>query len=716
MNRKSDADFDAIALEVFRSRLQAVAEEGAVTIERTACSPTISESRDCSCSVLNAAGDLIAGGGAVAHHFGACSHAVRCTLALHGANISPGDVFIANDPHNGGGLHYMDVVVQRPIFHDGVLIAWVANSGHMIDVGGMTFGSWSPAATECFQEALRLPPVRLFRQGAEEQDIWAILRNNVRVPSLVEMDIRSLVAGCQVVHDKLAAIAQTIGAERFTASVRSLRDIVSREFRRRISLLENGVYRLVTWTEWGDERYRVPCTLTILDEKLVFDFEGAAPQCKHFFNSKPHVIQSIVTSDVTDVFAHDLPLSAAMFDAIEVRCPPGTVVNSAPPAPTASAHFDVALNASMAAHQCLMMAVAISGAQAPGQHLLSGPVAPSCMGLHTWAYNTATGGQDGWLMIEGAMAGGSAGHDRDGYDLFSFMVARKAIIESVDIESFESRYPALVLEKRPRAGAEGAGRYRAGAGCQMSYRPHKTASWTGVMLGMRERLPLSGFAGGLPGANTRFTLHRANGQVEAVSGHADALTLRDDEWFEFHLGCGGGFGDPLERDADAVARDVRQSRISIAEAASVYGVVLDESAFLPDCEATHACRKRMLKERLARAHPATIPLTGHAPIVSPKRGQGRLLYPGVEHHAGIAYAVNSGAPLAVAPDAWTNGCPRLEAQQEGGVVLCQYLDPITGTILIADARLDGEPCTIEARPQHWIDSVNEQAPSEASYG
>ncbi|MGF6999331.1 hydantoinase B/oxoprolinase family protein [Paraburkholderia sp. GAS32] len=709
MNREAEVDFDGIALEVFRSRLQAVAEEGALTIERTACSPTIAESRDCSCSVLDAAGDLIVGGGAVAHHFGACSHAVRCTLAQHGTSISPGDVFIANDPHNGGGLHYMDVVVQRPVFHDGALIAWVANSGHMIDVGGMTFGSWSPAATECFQEALRLPPVRLFRQGTEVQDTWAIVRNNVRVPSMVEMDIRSLVAGCQVVHDKLSSIAETVGRKRFMANVLSLRDIVSREVRRRISLLENGVYRLATWTEWGDERYRVPCTLTVLDDKLVFDFEGAAPQCKHFFNSKPHVIRSIVTSDVTDVFTHDLPLCAAMFDAIEVRCPPGTVVNASPPAPTASAHFDVALNASMAAHQCLMMAVAISGAQAPGKHLLSGPVAPSCMGLHTWAYSAANGAQDGWLMIEGAMAGGSAGHDRDGYDLFSFMVARKAIIESVDIESFESRYPALVLEKRPRAGAEGAGRYRAGAGCQMSYKPHKTASWTGVMLGMRERLPLPGFAGGLSGANTRFELHRANGQVDTISGHADRLEIRDDEWFEFRLGCGGGFGDPLERDPEAVARDVRQSRINFGEAASVYGVVFDESACLPDHDATRVCRNRLLNDRLARAQPATSPLIGHGPLASPQRGQGRLLYPGVEHHAGIAYAISSGAPLAAAPGTWTDGCPRLEEQREGGVVLCQYLDPIAGTILIADARLEGEPCTIEARPQHWIASVNKPA-------
>lgn len=700
MNAAVQREFDAIELEVLRARLQAMSEEGAMTIERTACSPTIAESRDCSCSLLDAGGDLIVGGGAVAHHFGACSHAVRYTLAMHGDTIAPGDVFIANDPHNGGGLHYMDVVVQRPIFHLGKLIAWVANSGHMIDVGGMTFGSWSPAATECFQEALRLPPVRLFHQGIQQPDIWAILRNNIRVPQLVEMDIRSLVAGCQVVHDKIVALADSWGADRFTSGVRSLRSIVLRELKRRISLLEDGVYRLTTWTEWGDERFKVPCALTISGESMVFDFEGAAPQCSHFFNTKPHIVKSILVSDVTDVLAHDLPLSAAMFDAIEVRCPPGTVVNAAPPAPTASAHFDVALNASMAAQQCVMLAIAISGEQAPGRHLLSGPVAPSCMGLHTWAYRTPAGAQDGWLMIDGAMAGGSAGHDRDGYDLFSFMVARKAIIESIDVESFELRYPALVLEKRPRVGSEGAGEHRAGAGCQMAYKPHKTSSWTGVMLGMRERLPLPGFAGGRPGANTKFSRRDANGTLHDVSGHEGALIVTEADTFEFRLGSGGGFGDPLARDPAAVFRDLRQDRISNDEACSIYGLVLNERGTV-DTDATAARRSRLQLDRLENALPAPKPLSRLDTLTMARRGRGRLLYPGVEHHDGTAYAVGSGTPLSCAPDAWIEGCPRLEEHRDGRVVLRSYLDPGSGRLLMVDVTLEGEPCTVESSPHHW---------------
>ncbi len=148
----------------------------------------------------------------------------------------------------------------------------------MMDMGGMAFGSWAPAATECYQEALRLPPVRLFRAGVEQRDVWAIVRNNIRVSHLVEMDIRSLVAGSQVAHDKMAQLAVVMGAQRFVDAVRLLRQRTEREMRRRISLLEDGEYSLTTWTEWEDELFKVPCRLTIAGDHMHFDFEGAAPQ------------------------------------------------------------------------------------------------------------------------------------------------------------------------------------------------------------------------------------------------------------------------------------------------------------------------------------------------------------------------------------------------------------------------------------------------------
>ena len=187
---------DPIELEILRTRLEAVGEQAAAAVEHTAISPTVTEAKDYSVTLLDAAGGLIVGTGQVLFHFGAATHAVRSTIARHGDTLAPGDVFLANDPHNGGGLHPQDVMVQRPIFLDGELVAWAVLSAHMMDVGGMVVGSFAPAATECYQEGLRVPPVRLFRAGVEQTDVFDIFRNNIRMSQLVEMDLRGLVAGC----------------------------------------------------------------------------------------------------------------------------------------------------------------------------------------------------------------------------------------------------------------------------------------------------------------------------------------------------------------------------------------------------------------------------------------------------------------------------------------------------------------------------------------
>lgn len=686
---------DPIAAEVLRSRLAAIAEEGAVTVERTACSPVIAESRDNACAIIDARGNLVAGGGGVAYNFGVCAHAVCNVLARHGDSLAPGDVFLANDPHDGGGLHPQDVIVQQPVFVDGRLIAWVANAGHMVDMGGMSFGSWSPSATECFQEALRMPPVRLFRAGVEQTDVWAIIRNNIRLSTMVEMDMRSLVAGCQASHDKLVAIATQMGVDEFIDLIDSLREATEAEMRRRISRLEDGVYSVTTWTEWESAYFVVPCALTVAGDTLIFDFTGAAPQSQHFFNSKPQIITSMLVSDITDVIAHDLPLSAGLFAPIQVICPEGTVVNSSPPAPIASAHFDVAMNASMVAQQCIMMAIAASGSDAPGRHLLSGPVAPSSMGLHTWGY-MAEGMPDGWLMLDGALAGCSAGNDRDGYDLFSFIVAKQSIIESLDVEVFEQRYPVLVSHKRPRVNAQGAGRYRAGAGCEMSYKPYGVPSWTGVMLGMRGRVPLAGFAGGFPGDTTRFWVSRDGQAAEPVSGHDPGLHIGTNDEFSFALGSGGGFGDPIDRDPQHVARDIRLGRLGSDLARRVFGVWVDVDGEV-DTAATEACRQQILQSRLRDAEPARRAMTS----IRRPEGEARPLYVGVVQVGSHAVSTESGAVLAEAPDHWTDGCPVLRERIGRDAESCAYLDPLTGKTLLVDVVPIGMDRSISTIPLRW---------------
>ena len=180
--------FDPIDLEVLRSRLETIGEQACRAVEQTAVSPAVTESKDYSVTLLDAAGNLVHGAGAVIFHYGAACHAVRSTIARHGETIRPGDVFLSNDPHNGGGLHPQDVMVQQPIFADGRLIAWSVVSAHLMDMGGMVVGSFAPDATECFQEAFRVPPVSpqcgrtRSPSRPASRPFWAVLRSFANLP------------------------------------------------------------------------------------------------------------------------------------------------------------------------------------------------------------------------------------------------------------------------------------------------------------------------------------------------------------------------------------------------------------------------------------------------------------------------------------------------------------------------------------------------------
>ncbi len=689
---------DPITLEVLRSRLEAIGDEAAAALERTAISPVVTESKDYSCTILDAEGRLIIGAGQIQFHFGAAAHAVRSTMARYGDSIASGDVYLANDPHHGGGLHPQDVMVQRPVFLGGVPVAWVVMSAHMMDVGGMVAGSFAPAATECYQEALRFPPVRLFRRGEEVTDVWDIFRNNVRVSALVEMDMRSLVAGCHVAQEKLLGVVESMGRDAFVESIRAVRDLTEAEIRRRIELLADGTYRATSWTEWDDDFFRVPCTLTVDGDRLVFDFEGAAPQTSHYFNSKPYIVQSEMVAQVAWLVARDLPYDDGIFAPIELRCPEGSIVNSIEPAPIAAGHMDVALNAAEVGVQCLRLAVAASPDH-PARPYLAGWGSGSALGLHTWSCKGIDGAPDAFIMLDGNWVGSSASCARDGLPLAGNIVGPESDYQFTDIEILESWYPILISEKRSRPGAGGAGGFRAGGGNQMGFGPHGTDQLLGATLGMRRWLPLEGAAGGLPGACTRFLLHRTDGSVEEVPTHASGVSIRPGEVFQFLCAGGGGFGDPLDRAPELLVEDLTLGRLSRQEAEAVYGLVFDGADI--DLEATAAHRDLVRIDRLARAEPPR-----HAPPAAPETNGHTLvpIYPGVGHRDGVAVAEASGAPLAAAPHHWSDGCPVLiEPRPEGGpaVVTRSYLDPVSGAILYAEVALAGEERGFEMRPAHW---------------
>jgi N-methylhydantoinase B len=707
--RPSPADaLDPISLEVLRSRLAAIAEDAASTILRTSVSPVITESHDFGVSLLDADGSLISGGGRVSYHWVAATHAVRATIERYGESIAEGDVFFANDPYTGGGLHPNDVFVERPIHVDGRRVAWVALSAHMMDVGGMAPGSWAPAATECFQEALRVPPVRLFREGVEITDVWDIVRNNVRIPTHLEMDLRSLVAGSYVAEQKISGLVEQMGVGAFDAGTRALQSLSERELRRRIAAIADGTYRVTGWTEWEGEFYRVPCCLTVDGDGLVFDFEGATPQVPHYINSQPFIVKSALMMNLAPLLAADLPFTEGLLAPIELRCPERTIVSARPPAPMGNGQVNVAFTAAETMMQCVRAALWATGPSADAARFVHAPSATPSWSVTSWSGTGADGAMATWSIVDGTGVGGAGAVDRDGIDLTGSRVATGSPATVTDVEVLESWFPMLVTERTVRRGVNGAGAHRSGGGCQVTFRPHGTARRVGQLLALRDWHPIAGVAGGMPGTPGVFLVHRGDGTVDQVSNMAAGVVVEAGESFEFRCAASGGFGDPLDRDPSAVTADVASGRLTTQEAAEVYGVVIDARG-APDVVATDGRRAEVRARRLREAAPAAHPRVEAdlAELAGFAASGEEPLGPGIVQRGNGAFAEGSGALLAVAPAHWTDGCPVLEwppADGAGRVVLRAYLDPSTGRTLHVEAVPAGEPRSFHVLPRRWTDA------------
>jgi N-methylhydantoinase B len=658
--------------------------------------------------MTGADGLLIQGGGAIRHHFYTICNAVQATIARYEGIIATGDMFFVNDPHNGGGLHPQDVIILKPVFVGEALAAWIGCSAHMGDMGGMVHGSWSPNATECYQEAIRFPPVRIMEAGVERREIWDILRNNVRIPDIVEMDMRALIAGANVAAADLAQTIRQIGLDTFLKGVRELCQRVENEVRRRIGTLTDGVYRAQTWVEWREETFVIPCSLTITGDRMTFDFEGASPQTPHFFNSHRYIVISELATEISSFIAHDLPYNGGLIAALEVRCPSNSILDSRPPAPVAAGHLEVGITAVEIALQTYMLALAVSPASPLRRFLTAVPVYSGYL-FQTWVGQNADETPVGWLTIEGVANGAAGAPERDGNDLGVISVGSRHSLECPDVEVMEAWYPILYDYKRPFIDELGSGSRRAGGSLEAAYRITGHVPISGVNIGNRQRVPFPGMAGGFPGMNSRSEIIKADGSTEHLDNHDQGFVLAAGDVLKICPGSGGGWGDPLDRHVDLVERDVADGRINEETARTLYGVVVG------DARASEVLRELMLFNRLERASTALTPLgaTGAVPHTNDYRGP---LYFGIEQYGDLAVSARTGAVLARAPDHWTDGCPLLDTivAAKSEIVIRAYLDPLDGRALAVDVVVEGTSRSFESRPKRWIESAAEKERSALS--
>jgi len=309
--------------------------------------------------------------------------------------------------------------------------------------------------------------------------------------------------------------------------------------------------------------------------------------------------------------------------------------------------------------------------------------------------------------MDGTTTGGSPrALGRDGIDLLDHQVGSQGSVELVDVEVFEDWYPVLIAGKWPGGGSGAEGQFRGGGGMHMIFRPHGIDRMYGVTMAKKEHLPNSGMAGGRPGSGSELWIVRGDGTRNPVDNHAMGVELCAGEWFEFKASSGGGYGDPLTRDPQAVLADLELSRITPEIACETYGVVLGSDGV--DEEATRDRRRQINAERLARAEPPLRALSEADAVAAGMVGDTNTIYPGIIQVGRVAVSQASGAPLAIAPHHWTDGCPILRerpANRSGiDVIYDMYLDPRTGLALEVDARLDGEGRSFTTLPRRWMEA------------
>lgn len=552
---------DPVRLAVVQARLDHLCRHMGWVMTRTARSPIFSQSHDFSCFATTRDGVLVSTADGIPIHTGGGGFAVRSILERFGDRLGPGDVFVLNDPYEAGGNHLPDWVVARPVFVDGHLVGFCCNRAHQSDIGGGAAGTYNPAATEIFHEGIRLPVLRLVEAGEIRDDLWQLLLLNSRTPDLLDGDLRAMLGSTRIGADRLSALVDDLGVEVAVAAFDAVCEHADRRFREVIAELPDGTWHAVeTWDDdcFGpvDVPLRLSCTLTVEGDRLVVDFTGTDPQIRGFKNSGWVNTWSAVAMGLASYFDPALPRNEGTFRCVEMIAPEGSIVNARPPAP-------MTMNTVIPGHEIVHL-VWRCLSQADPQRSLAG-----------WGKNVfgvTAGDADGVPFVLyhwNAAAGGGATPDRDGFNQIGHLIALGGLTLP-DVEFTEQRYPVRFRRQEFRRDGGGAGRFRGGTGIDYEIDVLAPGRWS--FRGEGVGAPTGhGISGGAEGAGGEMVLHPHDGAPAVIApkyGLADLPPVR----LVVRSPGGGGWGDPADRDRDAVRRDLLDEVISPEAARSVYGL------------------------------------------------------------------------------------------------------------------------------------------------
>jgi len=549
---------DAMTLTVLQHRFQQIAEEMDVTFDRAAFSPVISEGRDRASGLYSGDGGLLIAQGesSMPMHIGAMQF-TAATVAADRARQCPGDIYIINDPYLGG-THLMDVKLLMPAFEGDEVFCYLGSSGHWPDIGGSVAGGFVTRAVEIQQEGLRLPAVRLYREGILDEDLLAVVLTNVRVPDQRFGDLMAQVASLRAGEKALRRLIGEYGPEVLKDAILELRRRSAKLMRATVDSIPAGCYQFEDVMDNDgvcDELLHIRLAATVGGGQITFDFSGSSPPCRGPLNSVRSATHSAVYVAVKHLFS-DVPMNAGCFEPLTIIAPPDTFLDAQYPQPVSGCAAEVS--------QRIVDVVFGALAQAMPERAHGAPVGTSC--------NLTVGGYDPTrhrhYVFYFYAGGGHGGYP--GGDGISNACTSVGLAKTPPIEVVEHQFPVLFREYALRPDSAGAGRWRGGLGIR--YTIELLAGEARLsLLGDRGKRGPFGVLGGGPGATTKVKLSRGGiPYVPPLLTKDHNVPIAANDTVTVETPGGGGYGPPEERRSESIARDLRRGYISEEFAARWY--------------------------------------------------------------------------------------------------------------------------------------------------
>jgi N-methylhydantoinase B len=572
---------DPFTIEILKDKLHAAADEMAVVLARTSMSPIVYEVLDFACGITDRRGQAVAQTNGLTLFTGTFGPQVEATIRKFGLeSMRAGDVFMTNIPYEGG-THTCDVCLVRPVFYEDELVAFAVAITHWIEIGGKVPGSISPDSTEIYQEGLQLPCIRLYRGGELDEAVVDIIRANVRLPLVAAGDVNASVAATAIGELRIVEASERYGVDALATAFDAILDHGEQIALAELARIPNGTYvadDVIDGDGLTDDPIPIRVAVTVVDDSLVADFTGTAPQTRGPINCTEGALYSACKTVVRAITSPAARSNDGFFRPFRLIVPPGTVFSAQTPAATGW-YYEASAYATEVVWKALAPVIP--------DHLSAGSYASLSVG---YIVGTETTGEV-FVLAEPSVGGWGAGRDKDG---------ESALIATTDgdtynfpVEVVESRFPVHVERYELNVEADaGAGRRRGGFGCIREYRllDVEQASGYGSIGGWRRR-PWA-LEGGQLGSNNYLEYEKLDG-THLRRGRIAHIPLEPGDRVRVVTGAGGGYGDPLERDPALVLADVLDGYITPAQARSVYGVAVDGASAAVDAEATAALRTQL---------------------------------------------------------------------------------------------------------------------------